>query len=270
MLNYCKNTYKIYFHANSMLAVIVSKKDVASINISKVLLFEYKWEKKGDAYIHGNRLLYFIEDEHLYHDNVDKEIEELGYEIDAVIFASRHSSSQERKTLSVHPIGNFGKALYGGKSKQLVKTNPWLMRHALQLLKEKNKIGYSVSYEATHHGPWLEKPSFFIEVGSTSRQWNDMQACHVVAEAIMEMKEERKGKIAIGIGGGHYAPRFTDIALKHGIAFGHIAAKYAIEHLNEEMLKKMVEATHDCEAAYFHGKYEEIEGMARKIGLDVK
>lgn len=250
-----------------MLAVIISKKDVASVNISKILLSEYEWEKKGNVYIRGGRLLYFIEDEHLYHDNVDKEIEQLGYEADTIIFASRHSSTQERKTLSVHPIGNFGKAEYGGKIKQLVKTNPSLMRHALQLLKDKNKMGYSVSYEATHHGPWLEKPAFFIEVGSTARQWNDMQACRVVAEAIMEMEEERNAKIAIGVGGGHYAPRFTDMALKHGIAFGHIAAKYALEYLNEEMLKKMIDATPDCRKIYFHGKYEKIEEMARKIGM---
>ena len=249
-----------------MLAIIISKKDIASVNISKILLSSYEWEKEGDVYIHGNRILYFIEDEHLYHDNVDIELEELGYDIDTIIFASRHSSKEERKTLSVHPIGNFGKAIYGGRDAELVKTNPLLMRNALKLLKEKNDIGYSVSYEATHHGPYLEKPTFFIEVGSTSRQWNDMHACRIVAEVIMEMKEE-ESEVAIGIGGGHYAPRFTDIALKKDIAFGHIAARYAIEYLNEEMLKKMFEATPHCSRAYFHGKYEEIEEMVRKMGI---
>jgi len=250
-----------------MLAIIISKKDIASVNISKVLLSSYDWDKNGNIYIYDDRLLYFIEDEHLYHDNVDVEIEKLGYSIDTIIFASRHSSKEERKTLSVHPIGNFGKAEYGGKDGKLVKTNARLMRNALELLKEKSTdTDYETSYEATHHGPWLETPAFFIEVGSTERQWNDMEACRIVAEVIMEMKEANYG-VAIGVGGGHYAPRFTDIAMKNGIAFGHIAARYALPYLDEEMLIKMVEATPDCEKIYFHGKHPEIENIARKIGI---
>jgi len=247
-----------------MLAIIISKEDVASINISNVLLELYEWKDEGCCYINGNRLLYFIEDEHLYHDNVDREIEEYGFDISTIIFASRHSSKKEMKTLSVHPIGNFGKAKYGGKDGKLVKTNPWLMRNALQLLKEKNNIGYEVSYEATHHGPWLEKPAFFIEVGSTLKEWNNMEACRIIAETIMEMKEENY-EVAIGVGGGHYAPRFTDIALKKRIAFGHIASKYV--NVDEETIKKMVDATPSCKYIYFHGV--KLEGIAEKFGLKI-
>lgn len=251
-----------------MLGIIISKKDEASLNISRILLSSYKWKERHGIYINDDRLLYFIENEHIYHDNVDKEIEKLGYNIDTIIFASRHSSKIAKKTLSVHPIGNFGKAEYGGKDATLIKTNPLLMRNALQLIKEKNKMDYEICYEATHHGPYVEKPTFFIEVGSTPKEWNDMKACKIIAEAIMEMNEKNY-KAAIGIGGGHYAPRFTDIALKKGVAFGHIAAKYAIDNLNESMLKKMIETTLNCKMAYFHGEYPEIKEMIKNFGIEI-
>lgn len=249
-----------------MICIVASKKDIASMNIAKFLLSMEKWKDESKIYVKEDMALYFIEDEHIYHDNVDEEIEALGYSIDTIIFASRHASMAKRKTLTVHPIGNFSKAEYGGKDATLVPCNPLLMKKGLELLKEKNLEEYEVCYEATHHGPYLKKPCFFIEVGSTEREWKDEKACKAIAEAILQMVEE-KATIAIGIGGGHYAPRFTEISLEEDVAFGHIAAKYAVKHLSHEMIRKMVDATPNCSKAYFHGNYEEIKEMIKKHGL---
>ncbi|MEM2934767.1 MAG: D-aminoacyl-tRNA deacylase, partial [Candidatus Thermoplasmatota archaeon] len=153
-----------------MFCIIFSKEDEASINISKFIMQKRKWKKEKKVYISDELLLYFIDDLHIYHDNIDKEIEAIGYKVDTLVFASRHASLQNRKTLSVHAIGNFGVAEYGGKDGKLIGCNPFLMLSALKILKEKNLENYEVCYEATHHGPYLEKPSFFIEVGSTKRE----------------------------------------------------------------------------------------------------
>ncbi len=249
-----------------MICIVASMKDIASRNIAENLLSMVKWRRNGSVYERNDMLLYFIEDEHIFHDNVDKEIEALGYEIKTIVFASRHASAARKKTLSVHAIGNFGKAEYGGIDKTLIPCNPLLMRDALGILKDIAPSAYEVCYEATHHGPYLEKPCFFIEVGSTEAEWRDARACRAVAEAILHMEEKKYG-VAIGIGGGHYAPRFTDVALEKGVAFGHIAAKYAIEHLNEEMLRKMIDATPACEKAYFHGENKKIKEMLNGMGL---
>lgn len=241
-----------------MICVVISKEDIASVKIGKQLLSLRKWKKRGKFYLNEDFLIYFINDLHIYHDNIDEEIEKFGYSPSTIIFASRHASKAEKKTLSVHAIGNFSKAEYGGIDKELIKCNPLLMRNALILLKEKNLDEYEVCYEATHHGPYLKKPCFFIEVGSTEKEWRDDVACKAIAEAILNIEEE-KYEVAIGIGGGHYAPRFTDIALGRNIAFGHISAKYAVEHLNEKMIDKMLFATPGCKKAYFHGGYKKIE-----------
>ena len=244
-----------------MLCIVVSKKDVASKNMAKFLMKMEKWREKGDGIYEGDeKILYVIEDEHIFHDDIDKEVEEKGYFPSTYVFASRHSSKTGKKTLSVHPVGNYGRAEFGGKEGTLVKTSPLLMRNALELLKEKNLEEYEVCYEVTHHGPFLSKPSFFIEVGSTTIEWNDMKACRAVSEVILEM-EERSYEVAIGIGGGHYAPRFTEIALEKNVAFGHMAAKYVLDYLDERMIKKMIDATPGCRYAYFHGRYKDIEEM---------
>ena len=247
-----------------MYCIIFSKEDEASINISKFVIEGRKW-KKGQLYVSDNFLIYFINDLHIYHDNIDKELEEKGYEVDALIFASRHASLQNRKTLSVHAIGNFGPAEYGGREGELVRCPPLLMLSALKILKEKNLEEYEVCYEATHHGPYLEKPSFFIEVGSTKEEWNDKRACKAVAEAIIGISEER-AQVAIGIGGGHYAPRFTEIAFEKNVAFGHIAPKYV--RIDNNILLKMKNSTPGCEKAYLHGKID-IEEKIKEIGLEI-
>ncbi len=241
-----------------MRCIIVSKEDIASINIGKFLLSLEKWKEKNGIYFSDDKIIYFIEDTHIYHDNIDKEIESKGYEIDTIIFASRHASMAKRKTLTVHAVGNYSKAEYGGKDRKLVLCEPLLMRNALELLKEKDIDGYEVCYEATHHGPYLEKPCFFIEVGSTEKEWNDKKACKAIAEVILEL-ERKNYDVAIGIGGGHYAPRFTDIAFNKKVAFGHIAAKYAIPYLNEKLIEEMINKTPNCKKAYFHGECENIK-----------
>jgi len=237
-----------------VIAVVISEKDKASVCIGKELMSLQRWEKLGaNVYRSEDKLLYFIEGTHLYHDDIDKEIEKWG-KAEAIIFASRHSSESKRKTLSVHPIGNFGEAKFGGKSRELVPSSPLLMRNALEILQKKaESVEYEVCYEVTHHGPYLSTPAFFIETGSTEREWNDREACKAIAETIIESKKE-KADVAVGVGGGHYAPRFTDIALHGNIAFGHMIPDYQLPNIDEEMIQKAIDSTPDVKYAYFHGK----------------
>jgi D-aminoacyl-tRNA deacylase len=48
----------------------------------------------------------------------------------------------------------------------------------------------------------------------------------------------------IGIGGGHYPRKHTELALSEDVCYGHIASKHSIKYLNEAMLKQMVDKTH--------------------------
>ena len=57
----------------------------------------------------------------------------------------------------------------------------------------------------------------------------------------------------IGIGGGHYAPRFTEAALTHKVNFGHMVANYGIPFVNTKVIRNAIEAS-CAKGVYFHKK----------------
>jgi D-aminoacyl-tRNA deacylase len=249
-----------------MIVVVISRKDQASVNIGRALLLQGEWEEKGifqgqTVYSNGFMYLVTINDFHLYHDDIDQRIvKELQITPEVIIFASRHRSQSQKKTLSVHPIGNFGEALYGGRDGVLVPSAPVFMTEALRKLyhiKVVRQLSYDVCYEVTHHGPFLCTPSFFIEIGSSEREWTNKTIAQVLAEVLLEIPSfcgNDAGEIAIGVGGGHYAPRFTDIALKGRLAFGHMVPMYHLNCLNPSLIDQLILTTPHVETVYFHGK----------------
>jgi len=60
--------------------------------------------------------------------------------------------------------------------------------------------------------------------------------------------------IAIGLGGGHYVPRHTEVALRKRIAFGHLIPTYALETSSPDVIDQAVERTAGATVAYLHRK----------------
>ena len=169
-----------------------------------------------------------------------------------IVFLSRHKSAAGTKSLTAHHLGNFGKAEFGGENGKLGGTLPLLCANYLRALNKKNESlglaaqGFIACLEVTHHGPLDERGAVFIEVGGTEEEWKNETAAKAIAETVIEetkrtFVEPAKDTIVIGIGGGHYAPDFTKLVLRQHYAFGHICPKYALEHLNEGLLKQMIE-----------------------------
>ncbi|MDH5793727.1 MAG: D-aminoacyl-tRNA deacylase, partial [Candidatus Bathyarchaeota archaeon] len=148
--------------------------------------------------------------------------------LELVVFISRHSSVSGTPTLSVHTPGNLGKAELGGLTRRVSVSPANAMRDALKAMmqfKEEMRLSYKVSYECTHHGPSLNMPTMFAELGSSPKQWNDLKAAEAVAHASMKAISkfgESQAKAVLGIGGPHYSEKFSRIALESEIAFGHI------------------------------------------------
>jgi D-aminoacyl-tRNA deacylase len=112
--------------------------------------------------------------------------------------------------------------------------------------KTEMQLNYEVSYECTHHGPSLNVPTMFVELGSSPKQWHDQTAAEAVAKAAVEAvsrfhKPERSA--VIGIGGTHYNQRFSQMALADEAVFGHMVPKYAIPQVGAEILQQCVEKT---------------------------
>jgi D-aminoacyl-tRNA deacylase len=166
-------------------------------------------------------------------------------DLDYIVVASRHWAKSGQPSLTVHPTGNFGKAVYGGRVRELQATVANPMRGVFLRLLEDPPEGFEVSMEATHHSPTqFRVPMFFAELGSREKQWTDEGPATYLAEAILGgIKEPGEAPVAIGFGGGHYCPTFS--VLEEETAFGHIAAKYALDLLTPDLVSQMVEKTLD-------------------------
>jgi D-aminoacyl-tRNA deacylase len=123
------------------------------------------------------------------------------------------------------------------------------MRDALKTmsrLKEEMQLEYEVSYECTHHGPSLNVPAMFAELGSSLEQWGDVKAAEAVAHAAVAAIsnfDKSEARTVLGIGGPHYNMKFTRMALESQVAFGHMIPKHAIPSIDIEMLRQCVART---------------------------
>jgi D-aminoacyl-tRNA deacylase len=267
-----------------MKVIIISKTDTASCNIFENLMKLRDWRKEGafqgnPLYFHEEYCIGTINDEHIFHDNVDTELSDVlkeKGEPECIIYASRHRSESGKRSLTVHPVGNFDKAEFGGRLKTLVPASPHLMTQALCILKTKAKakeLDYAVSFEATHHGPYLQTPTFFIEIGSEEKAWQNEEAGSVIAETILDT-QAKSYPVGIGVGGGHYAPRITDVALERRISFGHIVPTYALAYFTPEMAEQVVRATNGVKKVYFHkkrmrgGQYSKWKEFFLSLGIE--
>ena len=212
--------------------IIISKKDPASLNIKEEL---DKINIKTQV----------IEQEPIYAESIDKKID-----ADFFIFATKHRSEKGVNSLSVHTPGNWNKADLGGKEKTLCTSSALLQKIAFLKLSELAKnTNYEVTLECTHHGPFLEKPCMFIEIGSSLGQWKDKNAAQIIAKTIQHLLKDnhqiKKQEIAIGLGGPHYSNTFNKILLRTNIATSHICPKHMLPYLTEEILIEAIEKTQE-------------------------
>jgi len=247
-----------------MRLLLCSASDVASVNIRDALLELGGWKAEGThegqpCYVRGADLLATIQEVHLFADNVDAQVSKsCGVEIDSVIFLSRHKAASGIPTLTVHPIGNFSKADFGGRPATLVKSMPDMMTSALRdLMKNAAGLGFQISFEVTHHGPYLEAPAMFIEIGSSEGNWGNKEAAKAIADTLLSPKPIIAPK-AIGIGGGHYAPRFSEVVSTKRISFGHMITNHFADHADDDMLlsalRMALEKSDGAELVYVHKK----------------
>jgi D-aminoacyl-tRNA deacylase len=215
--------------------IVASKIDKAGINIS-TQLSQF-----------GNFSFYLVDNEVIFTENLN--LEKIN-QYDFIIFASKHQSEKGNKTISIHAPGNWNKAELGGTSERVCKTSALFQKQLFEKLKknmEKFPIkGYDLTLECTHHGPLINKPCLFVEIGATETEWKDRKAGFVVAksiaETIKEFKENPYNEIAIGIGGPHYCPNFNKLQLNSNLAISHIIPQYVLP-LTEKMVQEAIAGT---------------------------
>ena len=167
------------------------------------------------------------------------------YDHDGFVFLSKHAAESGVLALTCHCTGNFSEAKFGGNARQVAIPHPHLQKAYLQTLK-KNQSQFSefqITIEATHHGPTaLTKPSIFIEIGTSEKQWNDVSLCNSVATLVHQVITQpiKENPIAICFGGTHYPSKFTNELLEGKHALGTVIPKHALDDLDEKLFSHIL------------------------------
>ncbi|XP_010425177.1 PREDICTED: D-aminoacyl-tRNA deacylase [Camelina sativa] len=242
---------------NMVTLIVATTSDPASINPAAALLAMPGWTAgptlPPDIKSFTNKQARVIQHDGsiVKEDDLDLRWEEAtGEVIDEVIFLSRHTAVSNRPALTVHPIGvlhlkDGESPPQGGKPGWAALPNPRIGPWFRLLKKMAEAHGlvpeFEITLEATHHGPITNKPTMFLEIGSTDEYWKRQDAAQVMALLMWEglglggrdavgnwNSETGKRKVLLGIGGGHYAPRHMDIVLKDDIWVGHLLSGYSL------------------------------------------
>ena len=219
---------------------MVSKRDMAGQNAASELrkLVQLSGHSAGREHFDlvGKECMLMEIDVDIVH--VGRMVEE--FHPPLVIHLSRHSSVAGIPTLSVHVSGNISDAQLGGEPRNISIAPATAMLTALRELqkqKETYNLDFNVCYEATHHGPSLDVPSMFIEIGSSEERWRQEDAGQAVARAALAAAMiTPTGHAAMGLGGTHYCSKFSQLALERSQPFGHILPKYALKDVDGAFL----------------------------------
>lgn len=239
-----------------MTLVVATTTDAASIGPASAFLAMPGWQpgpfvQEIPSFVNGEVRLLKHDNSIVKEDDLDKRWEEVtGEVVDEVIFLSKHVAASNRPALTVHPIGvphlrededspAGGKPGWAGPPNPRI--GPWL-RLLKKIAEAQNLIPeFEVTLEATHHGPVVNTPTMFVEIGSTEEYWKRQDAAQAIALLLWEglglgggegvgkwNMNGKRNKVLLGIGGGHYVPRHMDIILKDGVWVGHLISGYSL------------------------------------------
>tara|TARA_B100000408_G_scaffold113311_1_gene90432 strand:- start:310 stop:1050 length:741 start_codon:yes stop_codon:yes gene_type:complete len=219
--------------------LVAYEKDPAGHNIAKFI--SQGMEKDGDVYRGKDFDLAIISSQVISADWLEEKFDYNGY-----VFLSKHAAESGVLALTCHNTGNFSDAKFGGYSKQVSIPHPYIQKSYIQnLWKIRNRFPqFQITIEATHHGPTaLNKPALFIEIGTTEKEWNDVNLCNSVGQVIIDvMKEPQKSyPIAICFGGTHYPEKFTDELIHGRYSLGTVIPKYALEQIDHSLFSHIIE-----------------------------
>jgi D-aminoacyl-tRNA deacylase len=234
--------------------IAINSDDIASTNQAKYLRELVSWEPRADvetypSYQIDNVRLWYLPSRILLEDYLDiRWSEATGESVSEVIFPSRHAAKSGKPCLTLHPIGVPHHPIgeeppFGGRPGFAPPPNPriapwWRLLH--EKWNDHAIPDFSLSLEVTHHGPILDVPSLFIEVGSTEPYWPNETAAKLLAEVILEglgltgessttWQSNNDGEpVLITLGGGHYAPKANKLALQPNVWLGHMLANHSL------------------------------------------
>ncbi|WP_291767779.1 D-aminoacyl-tRNA deacylase [Caldivirga sp. UBA161] len=215
------------------IGLVVSRVDEASMGIWSMLNNMVKFrEVNANEYLSDLALALVSSKDIVYVDEADEWAKVNG--VGLLLFLSRHEMRNPKPLITFHTPGNWTNEVeLGGKPSQVAISEPRaltnLFREAYRRISELE--GYSATLEATHHGPFVNRPAIFVEIGSTSNEWRDPKAQEFLASLVFDFLNNISRYInddkdvAVSIGDLHYTTLINHI-INGEYDVGHMVPKY--------------------------------------------
>jgi D-aminoacyl-tRNA deacylase len=113
----------------------------------------------------------------------------------------------------------------------------------------------------------------YVEIGSSETQWEDPIPGDIIARAILSV-DFKEVPVALGFGGGHYAPRQSKLLFETDVTFGHNFPNYQLPHIDREIFRQAFEKS-GADFVYFDRKSmpskerERIGDLVKELGLEI-
>lgn len=218
---------------------MLSLNDVAAVNILEKLVDNFGFQQETSTVYRKQGIRVFCIDGSML--TAEDEVAQL--DADLILVASKHVSESGRPCLLAHSTGNWGaSAEYGGKPHSLSMTSAYaihgILHTALDSVQSMGLDYMEVGMEATHHGPYSDKPLIFVELGSSPQEWKNNKMAEAVAQTIHDFcfkQPKTSPEPAAGFGGGHYVRDILKPVFENRYAVGHVASKHHFP-LSKEMI----------------------------------
>ena len=166
---------------------------------------------------------------------------------DGFVFLSKHAAESGILALTCHSTGNFTRADFGGNDREVAIPHPHFQKAYLKNIYEKREqfSEFDITIEATHHGPSaLDKPTIFVEIGTTPKQWCDDTLCSSISDIVQDTLISdipQSNPVAICFGSTHYPSKFTKELLHGKHALGTVIPKRAIPQIDDELFAHIMQ-----------------------------
>ncbi|MEM0440756.1 MAG: D-aminoacyl-tRNA deacylase [Candidatus Caldarchaeum sp.] len=227
--------------------VMLSLQDIAAVNILHKLVENFGWRQTDmeNVYVNRDVKIFCVQGSMLTADDQVSQVEG-----DLIVVPSKHVSESGQPCLLVHSTGNWGNsALFGGRPEMLSMTSAAAVYQAftagLHAAQSVGLRGLEVGMEATHHGPFSEKPLIFVEIGCSEKEWRNDQMAEAVAQTVADVcfqKVKKPSRHAVGFGGGHYARDIVKALQDGEFGVGHVASKHHFP-MTSRMISQAFERT---------------------------
>jgi D-aminoacyl-tRNA deacylase len=254
-----------------MITLIFSLDNTLSNNIFKLLQSKGYLinEQKDKSYVfydfnldNKNICKTVCVENYLYLTNEDvKCIEEkIGQKCEFLIISTHKSETQKIDTISIHVCGNFNKNELGGEKQKLSYVYEDAFDYLYKTISEDKEKPSALEFfiEATHHGPSLDIPILYYEIGPNDDAYNNIEYQKYYTEKLIDYLKEKpktQSEHYVLIGAPHYLDKKMvnnikeKMKLKHNkenIFFSHIVPKYSLNdilELDDNELKNIFKET---------------------------